>query len=86
MNIYKKEVTEEIQEHRGYFKVCNARTGLVDSMGTPQTSSNIKPLLVDDREDKLHFLHLENFHTVYSFSELRTYKCCWEAGEMGQKK
>ena len=70
-NIYKEEITEEIQECTEYFKVHNAKVGLVDSTGMPQTSSNIKPLLVDDREDKSHFLDLEeNFHTVYSFSKL----------------
>lgn len=53
MNIYKEEIKEEIQECMGYFRVDNARVGLVDSMGMPQTPSNIKPLLVDDGKDSL---------------------------------
>lgn len=74
MYIYKEEIAEETQEHREYFMAYNARAELVDSMGIPQTSSNIEPVLVDDTEDKLHFLDLEeNFHCVYSFFKLWTY-------------
>lgn len=89
MNIYKEEITEEIQEHCGYFNIHNTRAGLVDSTGRPQTSSNIKPLVVYDNEDKLHLLDSEeNFHAVYSFqtSKHTRDERTTEVREVGQKR
>lgn len=57
----------------------------------PQTFSNIKPLLVYDRKDKLHLVGSEeNFHAVYFFffqtSESRSVEHTTEVREVGQKR